>query len=169
MKVIESKISEVKIIEPKIFNDERGYFYESFNQNTFNELIKNDVSFVQDNQSFSKYAVLRGLHYQIDPFAQGKLIRVLSGKIFDVAVDIREESKTYGHWVGEILSCENFKQLWIPAGYAHGFLTLSEIATVSYKATNFYSKKHEVNINFESFDIKWPILNKKFILSNKDS
>jgi len=169
MKVTSLALSDIKVLEPKVFEDNRGYFFESFNQKQFNTLIDPNAVFVQDNQSFSKYAVLRGLHYQIDPFAQGKLIRVLSGKIFDVAVDIREESKTYGHWVGEILSCENFKQLWIPAGYAHGFLTLSEIATVSYKATNFYSKKHEVNINFESFDIKWPILNKKFILSNKDS
>jgi len=169
MKVIESKISEVKIIEPKIFNDERGYFYESFNQNTFNELIKKDVSFVQDNQSFSKYAVLRGLHYQEKPFAQGKLVRVVAGKIFDVAVDVRPDSPTYGKWVGEILSGDNLKQLWIPEGFAHGFLTLSEYACVLYKTTNFYSKKHEVNVRYDFFDIIWPKLDREFTLSSKDS
>lgn len=169
MKVIESKISEVKIIEPKIFNDERGYFYESFNQNTFNELIKNDVSFVQDNQSFSKYGVLRGLHYQEKPFAQGKLVRALSGEIFDVAVDIRPSSPTYGEWVGEILSGDNLKQLWIPEGFAHGFLTVSNNAIVQYKTTNYYSKEHEVNIKFDLFNIDWPKLKNDYILSDKDS
>jgi dTDP-4-dehydrorhamnose 3,5-epimerase len=169
MKIQDSKLPEVKIIEPVIFKDDRGYFFESFNQNNFNHLLKANLSFVQDNQSYSKYGVLRGLHYQTEPFSQGKLVRVIYGEIFDVAVDIRKDSETYGRWVGEILSSNNFKQLWIPEGFAHGFLTLSNTAIVSYKTTNYYSKDHEINIRFDSFNIDWPKLNIKYILSTKDS
>lgn len=169
MKIQDSKLPEVKIIEPVIFKDDRGYFFESFNQNNFNHLLKANLSFVQDNQSYSKYGVLRGLHYQTEPFSQGKLVRVIYGEVFDVAVDIRKDSETYGRWVGEILSSNNFKQLWIPEGFAHGFLTLSNTAIVSYKTTNYYSKDHEINIRFDSFNIDWPKLNIKYILSTKDS
>jgi len=169
MKIQDSKLPEVKIIEPVIFKDDRGYFFESFNQNNFNHLLKANLSFVQDNQSYSKYGVLRGLHYQTEPFSQGKLVRVIYGEIFDVAVDIRKDSETYGRWVGEILSSNNFKQLWIPEGFAHGFLTLSNTAIVSYKTTNYYSKDHEINIRFDTFNIDWPKLNINYILSTKDS
>jgi dTDP-4-dehydrorhamnose 3,5-epimerase len=169
MKIQDSKLPEVKIIEPVIFKDDRGYFFESFNQNNFNHLLKANLSFVQDNQSYSKYGVLRGLHYQTEPFSQGKLVRVIYGEVFDVAVDIRKDSETYGRWVGEILSSNNFKQLWIPEGFAHGFLTLSNTAIVSYKTTNYYSKDHEINIRFDTFNIDWPKLNINYILSTKDS
>ena len=169
MKILDSKLPEVKIIEPVIFKDDRGYFFESFNQNNFNHLLKCNLSFVQDNQSYSKYGVLRGLHYQTEPFSQGKLVRVIYGEVFDVAIDIRKDSETYGKWVGEILSSNNFKQLWIPEGFAHGFLTLSNTAIVSYKTTNYYSKDHEINIRFDSFNIDWPKLNINYILSTKDS
>lgn len=169
MKIIDSKLPEVKIIEPEIFKDDRGYFFESFNQKKFNDLLNVNLSFVQDNQSFSKYAVLRGLHYQTKPFAQGKLVRVISGEVFDVALDIREDSETYGNWIGEYLSENNQRQLWIPEGFAHGFLTLSNTAIFSYKTTNYYSKDHEINIRFDSFNIDWPKLNIDYILSTKDS
>jgi len=169
MKIQDSKLPEVKIIEPDVYEDDRGYFFESFNQKKFNKLLQANLSFVQDNQSYSKYGVLRGLHYQTEPFSQGKLVRVIYGEIFDVAVDIRKDSETYGRWVGEILSSNNFKQLWIPEGFAHGFLTLSNTAIVSYKTTNYYSKDHEINIRFDSFNIDWPKLNIKYILSTKDS
>jgi dTDP-4-dehydrorhamnose 3,5-epimerase len=147
MKVTPLKITDVKLIEPDVFEDERGFFYESFNQQKFNEAIGQNITFVQDNHSKSSKGVLRGLHYQEAPFAQGKLVRVVAGKVFDVAVDIRRDSPTYGQWVSEILSAENKKQLWIPEGFAHGFLTLSHECEFLYKTTNYYSKKHERIIN----------------------
>lgn len=170
MKVTTLKIPDIKLIEPEIFEDERGSFFESFNQREFNKSLGVDVSFVQDNHSKSKEGVLRGLHYQIPPFSQGKLVRVISGKVFDVALDIREKSSTYGEWVSHILSAENKKQLWIPQGFAHGFLTLSNEADFLYKTTNFYSKKHERVIHFANnpFKIEWPELN-NLILSAKDN
>ena len=134
MKVTSLKISDVKLIEPDVFEDERGFFFESFNQKKFNDAIGKDVIFVQDNHSKSSKGVLRGLHYQKEPFAQGKLVRVIRGEVFDVAVDIRKDSFTYGKWVAEILSEENKRQLWIPEGFAHGFLTLVI-------AQNFYTKQ----------------------------
>jgi len=169
MKVTSLKIPEVKLIEPDIFEDERGFFYESFNQQKFNEAIGENITFVQDNHSKSFKGVLRGLHYQEAPFAQGKLVRVITGDVFDVAVDIRPESPTYGKWVSEILSAGNKKQLWIPEGFAHGFLTLSNEAEFLYKTTDFYNKKAErlIHWNKNDFDIKWPIL-KNIILSDKD-
>ena len=169
MKVTPLKIPDVKLIEPDVFEDERGFFFESFNQQKFNEAIGQDVTFVQDNHSKSSKGVLRGLHYQEAPFEQGKLVRVIAGEVFDVAVDIRKGSPTYGQWVSEILSAENKKQLWIPEGFAHGFLTISSEAEFIYKTTSFYSKIHEVTINYlnNSFDIKWPL--KKVHLSKKDS
>ena len=169
MKVTSLKIPDVKLIEPDVFEDERGFFYESFNQQKFNEAIGENITFVQDNHSKSSKGVLRGLHYQEEPFAQGKLVRVVVGEIFDVAVDIRKDSSTHGQWVSEILSAENKKQLWIPGGFAHGFLTLSNEAEFLYKTTDFYNKEAErlIHWNKNDFDIKWPFL-KNIILSDKD-
>ena len=169
MKVTSPKIPDLKLIEPDVFEDERGFFYESFNQQKFNEAIGENITFVQDNHSRSSKGVLRGLHYQDAPFAQGKLVRVIAGEVFDVAVDIRKDSPTYGQWVSEILSAENKKQLWIPEGFAHGFLTLSSYAEFLYKATNFYSRGCEQSIHWfeNNFNINWPMMPK--ILSEKDS
>lgn len=171
MKVIPLKIPEVKLIVPDVYEDERGFFYESFNQKKFNEAVDQDVIFVQDNHSNSKKGVLRGLHYQESPFSQGKLVRVVFGQVFDVAVDIRKGSETYGHWVAEVLSAENKNQLWIPDGFAHGFLTLSNEAELLYKTTNFYNKDLERSIHwkFNDFNIKWPDIDSEIITSFKDS
>jgi dTDP-4-dehydrorhamnose 3,5-epimerase len=165
------KIPDVKLIEPEVFADERGFFYESFNQKQFNDAVGQEVTFVQDNQSKSKRGVLRGLHYQEQPLAQGKLVRVISGEVFDVAVDIRENSATYGQWVAEILSGSNKKQLWIPEGFAHGFLTMTDEAEFLYKTTKFYSKEHERNIHWKNndFDILWPVVDADIVTSSKDS
>ncbi|MDC0552981.1 dTDP-4-dehydrorhamnose 3,5-epimerase [Methylophilaceae bacterium] len=170
MKVTALKIPDVKLIEPEVFEDERGYFFESFNQKKFNEAISQDITFVQDNQSKSKKGVLRGLHYQEEPFAQGKLVRAIKGEIFDVAVDIRKDSSTYGQWVGEILSEDNRKQLWIPEGFAHGFLSIASNSEVLYKVTNHHFSSHEKTIawNNNSFAISWPINTKDIITSLKD-
>ena len=151
-----------------MFFDERGFFLESFNLSKFNEALNLDVHFVQDNHSYSKKGVLRGLHYQLAPKAQGKLVRVIQGEVFDVAVDLRQSSPTFGKWAGEILSADNKKQLWIPEGFAHGFLTLSDTAELLYKTTDFYSKDHEQAIiwNDETIGIDWPT--DKPSLSDKD-
>jgi dTDP-4-dehydrorhamnose 3,5-epimerase len=158
MKVTDTKIPDVKIIEPTVFEDERGFFFESFNHKKFEEAIGREVSFVQDNHSKSVKGVLRGLHYQLPPHSQGKLVRVVKGEVFDVAVDIRKSSPTFGQWVAEVLSAENKKQLWIPEGFAHGFLTLSETAEFLYKTTNYYAKECERGIiwNDAGFNISWP-------------
>lgn len=158
MRAISLEIPDVKVIEPKLFTDGRGYFFESFNHRAFETIIERKVEFVQDNQSLSMKNVLRGLHYQIKN-AQGKLLRVLSGEVFDVAVDIRRSSPTFGKWVGEILSADNKRQLWIPPGFAHGFLVLSDAAEVLYKTTDYYAPQHERCIawNDNSLDIRWPI------------
>jgi dTDP-4-dehydrorhamnose 3,5-epimerase len=171
MKVSSTELSEIKILEPQIFRDERGFFYESFNNHKFNELVSSNTQFVQDNHSKSAKGVLRGLHYQMEPYAQGKLVRVIHGEVFDVAVDIREDSKTYGRWVGLNLSSENKKMIWIPEGFAHGFLVLSDHAEVNYKTTNYYSKEHERVIHWKdnNFNIKWPEKNLKIITSDKDN
>jgi len=157
MKVTDTKIPDVKIIEPTVFEDERGFFFESFNHKKFEEAIGRSVTFVQDNHSKSSIGVLRGLHYQLPPHAQGKLVRVVHGEVFDVAVDIRKSSPTYRQWVAETLSAENKKQLWIPEGFAHGFLTLSETAEFLYKTTNYYSSASERGIcwNDPDIDVKW--------------
>ena len=170
MKVTPLKIPDVKLIEPDIFEDERGFFYESFNQQKFNEAIGKNITFVQDNHSKSSKGVLRGLHYQEAPFTQGKLVRVLTGEVFDVVVDIRKDSSTYGQWVSEVLSAKNKKQLWIPEGFAHGFLTLSDEADFLYKTTNFYNSKLESIINWNSslLSINWPINGIDLIVSKKD-
>ena len=161
-------IPELKIIEPRLFRDERGLFYESFNLSQFEDAVGYQVNFVQDNHSKSKKNVLRGLHYQIRQ-PQGKLIRVTNGEIFDVAVDVRKSSKTFGASVGVILSSENKKQFWIPEGFAHGFLTLSDEAEVLYKTTNYYSPEYERSIlwNDPQIDINWPHKDSP-ILSTKD-
>ena len=145
MKVIPTAISDVLIIEPQIFGDERGFFFESFNQRQFNEAIGREVIFVQDNHSRSAKNVLRGLHYQVVR-PQGKLVRVVHGEVFDVAVDIRKSSPTFGRWVGEILSAENKKQIWIPEGFAHGFMVLSDTAEFLYKTTDYWMPEFERSI-----------------------
>jgi len=157
MKVTPTAIPDVLIIEPKVFGDERGFFFESFNQKAFNEATCLDVNFVQDNHSRSAKGVLRGLHYQVQQ-PQGKLVRVVRGAVFDVAVDIRQGSSTFGKWVGTELSEENHKQLWVPAGFAHGFLVLSESADFLYKTTNYYAPVHERCIvwNDPAIGIEWP-------------
>ena len=168
MKVTPLSIPDVLLIEPQAFGDERGFFYESFNQNKFDEAMGKKINFVQDNHSKSIKGVLRGLHYQLAPKAQGKLVRVTQGEVFDVAVDLRQSSPTFGQWVGEIISADNKKQLWIPEGFAHGFLTLSDTAEFLYKTTDFYSKDHECAIRWddETIGIDWPV--KKVSLSSKD-
>lgn len=157
MKVTDTAIPDVKIIEPMVFEDERGFFFESYNNKKFEEGIGRKLTFVQDNHSQSSKGVLRGLHYQLPPHAQGKLVRVVKGEVFDVAVDIRKSSPTYGLWVAETLSAENKKQLWIPEGFAHGFLTLSETAEFLYKTTAFYAPAFERCIIWEDpdIDIDW--------------
>lgn len=171
MKVIPLKIPDVKLIEPEMFEDERGFFYESFNQHKFNQAIGRDITFVQDNHSKSIKGVLRGLHYQEAPFEQGKLVRVIAGEVFDVAVDVRKDSPTYGQWVAEVLSGENKKQLWIPEGFAHGFLTLSNEAEFLYKTTDFYNKESEQSIHWKDneFKIDWPEVEEPVLTSKKDS
>ena len=169
MKITDTKIPDLKIIEPIVFADERGFFFESFNHNRFEEAIGRKVSFVQDNHSKSSKGVLRGLHYQLTPHSQAKLVRVVQGKVFDVAVDIRKSSATFGQWVGETLSAENKKQLWIPEGFAHGFLTLSKTADVLYKTTNYYDSSSEkcIHWNDQFLNIVWPLKGEP-IMSNKD-
>lgn len=169
MKVTETKIPDVKVVEPTIFEDERGFFFESYNHKKFEEAIGYSVTFVQDNHSKSSKGVLRGLHYQRPPHTQGKLVRVVQGEVFDVAVDIRKSSATFGQWVGETLSAENKKQLWVPEGFAHGFLTLSETAELLYKTTDYYASTHEHCIawNDATLAIQWPA-DIQPILSAKD-
>lgn len=169
MNVISTEIPDVKIFEPKVFGDARGFFYESFNQKIFEEAIGLSREFVQDNHSKSSKGVLRGLHYQLPPMAQGKLVRVVQGEVFDVAVDIRKSSPTFGQWVGVVLSETNSRQLWIPEGFAHGFLTLSETAEFLYKTTNYYSPKDEGAIVWNDSDlaIAWPEVG-EVLVSGKD-
>ncbi len=159
MKATPLAIPDVFLFEPKVFGDERGFFFESFTQRAFNEAIGREVNFVQDNHSKSQKNVLRGLHYQLPPKAQGKLVRVVQGEVFDIAVDIRKSSPTYGKWVGEILSGEDKKQLWIPEGFAHGFVTLSETAEFLYKTTNYYAPEYERCIiwNDPTINAEWNI------------
>ena len=168
MKVIETKIPEVLIIEPKVFGDERGFFYESYNEETFYQLTGIRKKFVQDNHSRSGKGVLRGLHYQIKQ-PQGKLVRVVRGSVFDVAVDIRKNSPTFGQWVGEVLSEENKRQMWVPEGFAHGFLVVSEYADFLYKTTDYYAPEYERCIQWDdtALAIEWP-LKGETKLSNKD-
>jgi dTDP-4-dehydrorhamnose 3,5-epimerase len=168
MEVIQTEIPDVLIIEPKVFGDERGFFLESFNEKTFREKTGVTVSFVQDNHSRSAQNVLRGLHYQIQN-PQGKLVRVTSGSVYDVALDIRKSSATFGQWTGCLLSADNHKQLWVPPGFAHGFVVLSEVADFLYKTTNYYSPGHERCIlwNDPALKIDWKFTGKP-VLSVKD-
>ena len=169
MEVINGEISGLLIFQPRVFNDDRGYFFESFNQEKFNQLIGLNVQFCQDNESLSKKNVLRGLHFQKPPFAQGKLVRVISGKVLDVAVDIRKSSETYGKYQMIELSAENKKIFWIPPGFAHGFLVLEENTVFSYKCSNYYSPESEGAIKWNDKDLKieWPISNPN--VSEKDN
>ncbi|HDI9523440.1 TPA: dTDP-4-dehydrorhamnose 3,5-epimerase, partial [Escherichia coli] len=156
--------------EPKKFEDSRGYFFESFNQRLFEDAVGKETLFVQDNQSYSSKNVLRGLHYQSEPYAQGKLVRCIMGEVFDVAVDIRKESESYGQWVGVFLSEDNNRQLWIPEGFAHGFLVKSDKAIFAYKCTNFYNPSAENTIRWDSPDlaIEWPLDDEDLLISEKD-
>ena len=170
MNFITTKLEGCFIIEPKIINDERGYFMESFNENTFQKGVGQSVHFVQDNQSFSTKGVLRGLHYQTGVHAQAKLVRVLSGEVLDVVVDIRTGSDTFGEYVSVLLSAENQKQFFIPRGFAHGFLVLSETATFFYKCDNFYNKESEGGLiyNDPSVNIDWQFPTEELLISQKD-
>ncbi len=168
MKAMPLALPEVVLLEPKVFGDRRGSFFESYNHAQFEEAIGRQVEFVQDNHSRSARNVLRGLHYQIQ-HPQGKLVRVVSGEVFDVAVDVRRSSPTFGKWVGELLSAENKKQLWVPEGYAHGFLVLSDIAEFLYKTTDYYFPEFERGIRWDdpAIGIQWPA-DSQPVLSEKD-
>lgn len=170
MKATPTAIPDVLVIEPKVFGDARGFFYESFNGKAFDEAVGRHVEFVQDNHSRSAQGVLRGLHYQVQQ-PQGKLVRVASGVVFDVAVDIRRSSPTFGQWVGEELSEDNHKQLWVPPGFAHGFLVLSETADFLYKTTDYYAPAYERAIRWDDLQlgIQWPSTGSEVRLSAKDS
>ena len=169
MKVIKTSIPDVLIFEPQVFGDERGYFMESYRQDLIEKHIGN-VKFVQDNESFSQYGVLRGLHFQKPPFTQGKLVRVLEGEVLDVAVDIRRGSPTYGDYVSVKLSAENKKQLWVPRGFAHGFAVLSEKALFSYKCDNYYSPEYDGGISWNDpkIGVDWLLPKEDIKLSEKD-
>jgi len=168
MKAIPTNLPEVMIIEPKVFGDERGFFFESFNAKKFAELTGVDVEFVQDNHSLSAKNILRGLHYQIKQ-AQGKLVRVVTGEVFDVAVDIRKSSPRFGQWTGVLLSAENQRQLWIPPGFAHGFVVLSDKAEFLYKTTDYWAPEYERSLqwNDPAIGIEWPIQGEP-VMSAKD-
>jgi dTDP-4-dehydrorhamnose 3,5-epimerase len=170
MKITPTRIPDVLLLEPKVFGDARGFFMESFNQQAFDAAVGRGVAFVQDNHSRSARGVLRGLHYQLRPHAQGKLVRVASGRVFDVAVDIRPGSATFGHWAGAELSDSNHHQLWIPPGLAHGFLVLSETADFLYKTTAYYAPAAERSLRWDdpALAIAWPDLGMAPLLSPKD-
>ena len=169
MKILPTKIPDVLIIEPQVFGDDRGFFFESFNKKEFELASGIDVNFVQDNHSKSVKGVLRGLHYQIKQ-SQGKLVRVSSGEVFDVAVDLRKSSPTFGKWTGVNLSADNKRQLWVPQGFAHGFIVLSDVAEFLYKTTDYYSPEHErcINWNDETLAIDWQYKEEPLV-SDKDA
>ncbi|WP_372774358.1 dTDP-4-dehydrorhamnose 3,5-epimerase [Mangrovibacterium sp.] len=169
MNIIKTAIPDVLIFEPKVFGDSRGYFFESFRQDVFEKAV-GKIHFVQDNQSKSSYGVLRGLHFQLPPFTQSKLVRCIEGEVLDVAVDIRTGSPNYGQHVAVRLSAENHRQLWVPQGFAHGFIVLSETATFAYKCDNYYSPEHDGGIlwNDPDLDIDWIIAENEIQLSEKD-
>ena len=169
MKIIETFIQGLVVIEPKVFSDQRGYFFESFNEKTFADNGLN-YNFIQDNESKSTFGVIRGLHYQLEPYAQAKLVRVLSGCVLDVAVDLRKGSPTFGKWFSQELSCENKLQLLVPRGFAHGFSVLSETAIFIYKCDSLYNKESERGINFNDpfLAIDWKVEENKRVISDKD-
>jgi dTDP-4-dehydrorhamnose 3,5-epimerase len=171
MKVTRTAIADVLILEPAVFGDARGFFMESFNQKAFDAAVGHAVTFVQDNHSRSARGVLRGLHYQVAPHAQGKLVRVTQGSVFDVAVDIRRDSPTYGQWVGTELSEKNHRQMWIPPGLAHGFLVTSESADFLYKTTDYYAPQAERSLRWDDaqLTISWPDIGMQPLLSAKDA
>lgn len=171
MKVTPTELPEVLILEPKVFGDERGFFMESFNQQAFDAAVGRHVDFVQDNHSRSVRGVLRGLHYQLPPHAQGKLVRVTTGSVFDVAVDMRRSSPRFGRWVGVELSADNHRQLWIPPGFAHGFLVLSDSADFLYKTTAYYAPECEAAVRWDdpAVDVAWPDSGSTPVLSVKDT
>ena len=175
MEVIKTAIDGVLIIEPKVFGDARGYFFESFSQRDFDEkvapILGHTINFVQDNESMSSYGVMRGLHFQRPPFTQSKLVRCVKGAVLDVAVDIRKGSPTYGQYVCCELTAENHRQFFVPRGFAHGFLVMSDEAIFCYKVDNAYAPEHECSIRFNdpTIDIKWPIDESKMNLSPKDT
>jgi dTDP-4-dehydrorhamnose 3,5-epimerase len=158
LKSVRTAIADILVIEPKVFGDARGFFFESWNQRAFNELVGADVEFVQDNHSASGAGVLRGLHYQVKQ-AQGKLVRVVKGEVYDVVVDLRRSSPTFGKWVGERLSAENHRMMWVPVGFAHGFLVLSDSAEFVYKTTDYYAPQHERTLlwNDPAVGVEWPL------------
>jgi dTDP-4-dehydrorhamnose 3,5-epimerase len=170
MKIIETKISDLIIIEPLVFRDARGYFLESYNKKKFEKIV-GKTSFVQDNESKSSKGVLRGLHFQKPPFQQAKLVRCIEGEVLDVAVDIRKNSKTYGKHVAVLLSGKNKRQLFVPRGFAHGFLVLSESATFAYKVDNTYAPDHDAGIrwNDKELNIQWGMEEREFVISKKDA
>jgi dTDP-4-dehydrorhamnose 3,5-epimerase len=170
MKVTPCAIADVLLLEPRVFGDDRGFFFESFNQRAFNQATGLDLHFVQDNHSRSARLVLRGLHYQVVQ-PQGKLVRVTAGEVFDVVVDIRRGSPTFGKWVGQLLSASNKRQLWVPPGLAHGFLVLSESADFLYKTTDYYAPEHERCIAWDdaTLAIEWPLQGAAPLLSGKDA
>lgn len=170
MNVVPTELPEVLILEPRVFGDERGFFLESYNRSVFRNAVGYDVEFVQDNHSRSSLGILRGLHYQLPPHTQGKLVRVTAGRVFDVAVDMRRGSERFGRWAGVELSAENHRQLWIPPGFAHGFLVLSDIADFLYKTTAYYAPAAERSVRWDdpAVGIAWPALDVPIVLSPKD-
>ncbi|RYY02244.1 MAG: dTDP-4-dehydrorhamnose 3,5-epimerase [Gammaproteobacteria bacterium] len=170
MKVANTSLQDVRILTPTLFKDDRGHFYESYNQKLVNEALGKNIHFVQDNHSHSARGVLRGLHYQVAPMAQAKLVRVVLGSVFSVVVDVRPESSTYCRWIGIELSSESGQQLWIPEGFANGFYVLSDSADYLYKTTNYYSPTHERTISWDdaNLDIRWPLTGSP-TLSPKDA
>ena len=170
MKYYKKEISEIIIFQPELHTDQRGCFYESYVKKFYDNIIGRDLNFVQENVSISKSGVLRGMHCQIKPYEQAKLISVVKGEVFDVALDIRENSPTYAKWTSEILSSENNKRMWIPEGFAHGFLALTDEVILNYKTTDYYSPNHEINFKYDDprFSISWPN-NVDYIISEKDS
>jgi len=170
VKAIPTPLAGVLVIEPAVFGDARGAFFESWNRRAFSQLVGRDVDFVQDNHSISARNVLRGLHYQLDPRAQGKLVRVVAGEVFDVAVDLRRSSPTFGRWTGERLSASNRRMMWIPEGFAHGFLVLSEIAEFLYKTSDYYAPEQERTLlwNDPGVGVQWPLVGAP-VLKPKDA
>jgi dTDP-4-dehydrorhamnose 3,5-epimerase len=170
MKITKTRLKDLLILKPEIFTDNRGYFFESYNQKVFFNILGKKIKFVQENYSKSRKGVLRGLHYQDKPYEQGKLLMVIKGKIFDVVVDLRKKSKTYGNWFGIYLSDKKKEQLWIPEGFAHGYYVLSNTAEIKYKTTSFYKPEHERILFWQdkNISIKWPVSNSKLIISKKD-